>query len=53
MGGAEPFLRSEYNSNRITLQYEITHILSKEDKAIVFDLKSAEVYQRFSRKASE
>ena len=35
------------------VKYSAKGILSKEDKAIVFDLKSAEVYQRFSRKASE
>lgn len=35
------------------VKYSVKGILSKEDKAIVFDLKSAEVYQRFSRKASE
>lgn len=35
------------------LKYRAKGVLSKEDKAIVFDLKSAEVYERFSRKASE
>lgn len=35
------------------VKYCAKGILCKEDKAIVFDLKSAEVYQRFSRKASE
>lgn len=32
-------------------KYRAKGILSKEDKAIVFDLKSAEVYQRFNKKA--
>ncbi len=35
------------------VKYRAKGVLSKEDKAIVFDLKSAEVYERFSRKASE
>ena len=35
------------------VKYRAKGILSKEDKAIVFDLKSAEVYERFNRKASE
>lgn len=35
------------------VKYRAKGILSKEDKAIVFDLKSAEVYQRFNRKETE
>lgn len=34
-------------------KYRAKGILSKEDKAIVFDLKSAEVYQRFNKKAEK
>ena len=35
------------------VKYRAKGVLSKEDKAIVFDLKTAEPYERFSRKASE
>lgn len=35
------------------VKYRAKGVLSKEDKAIVFDLKSAEVYERFARKATE
>lgn len=35
------------------VKYRAKGILSKEDKAIVFDLKSAEVYERFAKKKAE
>lgn len=35
------------------VKYRAKGVLSKEDKAIVFDLKTAEVYERFTRKANE
>ncbi len=35
------------------VKYRAKGVLSKEDKAIVFDLKSAEVYKRFNKKDSE
>lgn len=34
-------------------KYRARGVLSKEDKAVVFDLKTAEVYQRFTRKDKE
>lgn len=35
------------------IKYRAKGILSKEDKAIVFDLKAAEIYQRFHKKDKE
>lgn len=35
------------------VKYRAKGTLSKEDKAIVFDLKTAEVYERFRRKVTE
>lgn len=34
-------------------KYRARGVLSKEDKAVVFDLKTAEVYQRFTKKNKE
>ena len=34
-------------------KYLARGVLSKEDKAVVFDLKTAEVYQRFTKKNKE
>ena len=35
------------------IKYRAKGVLSKEDKAIVFDLKAAEIYQRFHKKDKE
>ena len=35
------------------VKYRARGVLSKEDKAIVFDLKTAETYQRFKKKKAE
>lgn len=46
-------IRSVMPSWEKGVKYRVKGVLSKEDKAIVFDLKSGEVYQRFSRKSDK
>lgn len=46
-------IRSMMPSWEKGVKYRAKGILSKEDKAIVFDLKTAEVYERFARKKTE
>ena len=46
-------IRSMMPSWEKGVKYRAKGVLSKEDKAIVFDLKTAEVYERFARKKTE
>ena len=46
-------IRGVMPSWKVGTKYRARGVLSKEDKAVVFDLKTAEVYQRFTKKNKE